>query len=58
MTARTERHQARVTVETAVETAVVEEVVGDVEEVTAAVAGVAEVAEEVDPNRKGILSGR
>ena len=40
------------------ETAVVEEVVGDVEEVTAAVAGVAGVAEEVDPNRKGILSGR
>jgi hypothetical protein len=44
-----------------VETAVVEEVVGDVEGVTVAVAEVVEVVEvveEEEPNRKGMLSGR
>jgi hypothetical protein len=58
MTARTESHQARITVETVVETAVVEEVVGDVEGATVAVGEVAEVVEEEEPNRKGMLSGR
>jgi hypothetical protein len=54
MTARTERHQAKVTVETAV----VEEVAGVVEEVTATVAKEVEEVEVEGPNRQGMLSGR